>query len=143
MANHPNRSYQPAYRAAELAVILARHYPDARPGWVASVVLEMQRITKAAKRHAEAACSYEWAEQHAAKWAAQEDRAAAMINTRLSTRGFPFETEEMLRSPKSVNHFLHPAPATVTLGGDPRGPCGRLMMPGQRGDGWGEGYAIY
>ncbi|OYT68906.1 MAG: hypothetical protein CFK52_14280, partial [Chloracidobacterium sp. CP2_5A] len=31
----------------------------------------------------------------------------------------------------------------ITLGGDPRGPCGRLHIPGLRGDGWGEGFALY
>ena len=34
------------------------------------------------------------------------------------------------------------APA-AQLGGDPPGPCARLHIPGQRGDSWGDGFAIY
>ena len=143
MANHPNRSQTPAFRAAELAALLARHYPAAPVGAIAAVVGDMQRAARAAKRHAEALCSYEWAEVRAPAWARQESRAAARINYRLSLAAMDNLPPEIARHEPATFAGKHPAPATVTLGGDPRGPCGRLAIPGLPGDGWGDGYAIY
>jgi hypothetical protein len=33
--------------------------------------------------------------------------------------------------------------ARVQLGGDARGRCAALLLPGVAGDGWGDGFAIY
>lgn len=137
MVSHPNRSQTPAFRAAELAALLARHYPAAPVGAIAAVVGDMQRAARAAKRHVEVLCSYEWAEVRAPAWARQENRAAARINARLADFALSMPGQNPHRFP------LHPAPASVSLGGDPRGPCGYLAIPGLPGDGWGDGYAIY
>ncbi len=137
MVNHPNRSQTPAFRAAELAALLARHYPAAPTHWVAEIVGDMQRATRIARHHAGALCSYEWAESKRDGWAVRDRNAEARINARLADFALSLPGQNPHRFP------LHPAPATVTLGGDPRGPCGRLVIPDQRGDGWGEGFAIY
>jgi hypothetical protein len=34
-------------------------------------------------------------------------------------------------------------PARVELGGDPRGACAWLKVPGLEGDGFGDGFGIY
>jgi len=143
MTNHPNRSQTPAFRAAELAALLARHYPAAPIGAIANTVGDMQRAARAAKRHAEALCSYEWAEARAEAWARQENRAAARINYRLSLAALDNLPSEIARHEPATLAGKHPAPATVTLGGDPRGPCGQLAIHGQRGDGGDDGCAIY
>lgn len=143
MVSHPNRSQTPAFRAAELAALLARHYPAAPVGAIAAVVGDMQRAARAAKRHVEALCSYEWAEARAPVWARQENRAAARINYRLSLAALDNLPPELAGHEPATLAGAHPSPATVSLGGDPRGPCGRLTIPGQRGDGWGDGFAIY
>ena len=143
MTNHPNRSQTPAFRAAELAALLARHYPEASVGAIADIVGDMQRATRAAKHHAEALCSYAWAEAKAEAWTRQESRAEARLNYRLSLAALDNLPPEIARHEPATLAGKHPAPATVTLGGDPRGPCGRLAIPGQRGDGWDEGFAIY
>lgn len=138
MSNHPNRSNAPAFRAAELAAILARHYPDAPPHLVAEVVGDMQRATRAAVRFATDQCNRDLgdpddARSEYARRRKREDRAQARINSVLLLPSLnPARSQPMCG-----------APATVELGGDPRGPCGRLHVPGQRGDGWGDGFAIY
>ena len=147
MTNHPNRSQTPVFRAAELAALLARHYQAAPVGAIAAVVDDMQRAARAAKRHAEALCSYEWAEARAPVWTRQESRAAERINARLARiRLQPVDMPAMPPHATGCDgdgYELHPAPASIRLGGDPRGPCGYLSIPGLPGDGWGDGFAIY
>ena len=147
MTNHPNRSQTPVFRAAELAAHLARHYPDAAASMVADSINDMQRAARAAKRHAETLCSYEWAEARAPVWTRQESRAAERINARLARiRLQPVDMPAMPPHAAGCDgdgYKLHPAPASIRLGGDPRGPCGYLSIPGLPGDGWGDGFAIY
>ena len=137
-----DRSQSPAFRAAELAAILARHYPDASPYRIASVVAEMQRATRAAKAFAEARCNYDLGDpddsksDYARRYKRQEN-AAARINAMLAwTDISPSRHDETIDR-------KHGLAAKIVLGGDPRGACGRLIIPGQRGDGWGDGFAIY
>jgi len=118
-------------RAAELACILTLYASSVgaavKPHLLADTVAAMQKAARAAKRQAEHACNYgyptEAAEEHAMK---RQDREQRKLNDMLCA--FAASAE---------------ARATVELGGDPRGPCARLHIPGQRGDGWGEGFAIY
>jgi hypothetical protein len=119
-------------RAAELAVILAlyaaeRLRPPA-PHKVASLVCEMQAAARSSKRAAENACNYPMSEAQQARAAKREERAQLKINAALATLVAPVNPPEL---------------PTIELGGDPRGPCARLHIPGQRGDGWGDGFAVY
>jgi len=122
------------FRAAELAALLARHYPAATPDRVAFAVLAMQRAARAAKRFAEDRCNYDLGEAREARRQRREDAAEAAVNAWLASRYL---------SPASAADEAHESPARLALGGDPRGACGRLHIPGQRGDGWGDGFAVY
>jgi hypothetical protein len=108
-------------RAAELSALLAQRYPAARPYLLARAIVGAQRAALRAKARAERACTY--GEDEAAD-ARCEAAFAAAIREALALD----PTEEAPR---------------ITLGGDPRGPCGYLHIPGLRGDGWGEGFALY
>ena len=119
-------------RAAELAVILALHSHECgmipAPHRIAKAVAEMQKAARTAKRAAENACNYPMTGEQQARVAKREERLQAELN-------------EELRAMVTVQH-ADKAP-TIEIGGDPRGPCARLHIPGQRGDGWGDGFAIY
>lgn len=121
-------------RGAELAAILAQYCATigASPGphHIAAAVMALQKAARSAKRQAENACNYGYRDDAAeARAVKRQDRAQDKLNTALLGLiggGLPAER----------------APA-AELGGDPRGPCARLHIPGQRGDGWGDGFAIY
>jgi hypothetical protein len=119
-------------RAAELAVILAIYARDCGadpvPHKVASLVCEMQAAARSAKRAAENACNYPMSEAQQARAAKREEKAQTNINAAL---------RDAMRVP---GHEVGPR---IELGGDPRGPCARLHIPGQRGDSWGDGFAVY
>lgn len=124
MSNHPNRCYTPAFRAAELGAILARHYPDAPPHWIAEVVGDMQRATRARR----------------------QDAAEMRINLRLArSRLGPVEMPPSPGGDDQVDgdgYARHAAPAHVNLGGDPRGACGFLFVPGHSSGHWGGGFPL-
>ena len=116
-------------RAAELALHIADYAFGcgftAKPHLVADLVVAMQKSARAAKRWAEIYCSYPTTDKQQRLAESREKRETARINGALAGMFTPHE------------------PPTIELGGDPRGPCARLHLPGQRGDGWGEGFAIY
>lgn len=135
------RHESPAFRAAELAAILARHYPDAASHNIADVVADMQRATRTAKRFAEDQCTFDLGDpddtrSDYARRSKRQDSAERRINAVLMRA-------KLYNLRYTGEAAPHAAPAKVDLGGDPRGPCGRLHVPGQRGDGWGDGFAIY
>ena len=133
----------PAFRAATLAAILARHYPDAMPHRVALVVDAVQRAARSARNFETARCSYPMTEAQEARGQNRTAKAQAAINATLArTCLFVNQPGDAPSRDERVT-CLHAAPATVRLGGDPRGPCGSLMVPGLRGDVWGDGFAIY
>ncbi len=109
----------PTYRAVELAALLTRVLPKSRPDQLAALILDMQRDTRAAKRHALIALRY-------GKAAGAMDHVASQIAfaARLASLGAP-------------------AGATVEFGGDPQGSCGRLIIPGVEGDGIRGDFPIY
>lgn len=134
MSNTENDS---RYRAAQLGALLARHYPDAAPHMIARVVFDMQQAAKKAVRFAGLQANGPLTEDGFHRYEAQQDKREAAINAALAaatlfTSDAPYE----LLTPRAD-------PPTVELGGDPRGPCARLHIPGQGGDGMGEGFAIY
>ena len=125
----------PAFRAAELAALLARHYPAAPIGRIAAVVNQMQSAARAAKSWGERRCSVDMPESVQAKGERTIARIQSVIN-------------EVLKTPDMcANEYgsgvTHSDPARISLGGDCRGPCGSLHIPGLPGDGWGPGFAIY
>lgn len=117
-------------RSAYLGAVLAAHIAEIgrapNPHRIALVVEDMQRATRAAKGWGVRCCNEAMTEAQQARGDARIDRAALRINDALVAL-----------------YDGHPSTPTVDLGGDPRGPCGRLHIPGQRGDGWGDGFAIY
>ena len=127
-------SNKPAFRAAELAALLARHYPDANPYQVARLVAEMQRAAKAAVNWETRRCSENMTEDQEERGRARIVRAQDGINASLRMHALRYGDR---------NNVVHNYPAVLSLGGDVRGPCARLTIPGQRGDGWGDGFAVY
>lgn len=130
-------STETTQRAAELSVILARHYPDASAAMIARVVVSMQRAARAAKAWGERCCNEP-----------MDDATAKRGNGRVSRK--EHETNDILAHPRlmpprfrDAGEALRTDAATVELGGDPRGACGTLRVPGLTGDGFGGGFAIY
>jgi hypothetical protein len=87
------------------------------PSMAATFAAELVRLAVAIHREAEAACSYE----RTAGQEAADIRNQARFHTLAEALGFEART-----------------------GGDPRGACAYLIDPDDRkGDGWGEGWAVY
>ena len=120
-----NQANDSRYRAAELGALLARHYPEARPHMIARAVFDMQAAARMAVRHEVNRCNYPMSEAQALRGYSRLRKVEAAINAALADFA------------AGRDH------ATVNLGGDPRGACASLLIPGSRGDGWGDGFAIY
>lgn len=140
----------PSFRAsngAELAALLARRYFSATPTSVASVVTAMQAATRAAKKFAEDACNYDLGDSDdprsaSARRQRAQDRKESEINKRLAHPAL-IHPDYWSPEDKAAPPMNPASAARITLSGDPRGPCARLHIPGMRGDGWGDGFAIY
>ena len=117
----------PAFRAAQLAAILARHYPAANPYHVAKVVSAMQSATRQAKAWEIRRCNDPMTEKQEERGYTRKQKLQEKVNG-------------MLRELGDV-----PEHACIRLGGDPRGSCGQLIVHGLRGDGIDveDGFAIY
>jgi hypothetical protein len=103
----------------------------------------MQRATRSARNFETNRCNYPMTEAQEARGQNRTANAQARINAMLAlTCLFANQPGDAPSRDERVTG-LHPAPATVSLGGDCRGPCGSLQVPGLRGDGWGDGFAIY
>lgn len=123
----------PKFRAAYLGALLARYYPDASPHAVAVMVAKMQRAATAAKTWEIRRCNDPMSEVDAERGEKRIARMQADLNG-------PLDFDGLWEHP---NRPLHSAPAKVKLGGDPRGPCASLHIPGVHGDGFGPGFGIY
>jgi hypothetical protein len=131
-------------RAATLAAVLARALPDARPGAIAHAVGAMIHAARAHKRDGEIACSYPRTE-------AQERRAAR----RLERLAMAAAEQLGACEPQATCGLAHLSGMSYVVGGeqvrtlrldfggDPRGPCGRLVVSDMPDDGWGDGWAIH
>jgi hypothetical protein len=119
-------------RSAYLGAILAGHMAklgqEPHAFRICLAVEEMQRATRAAKAWGVRVCNEPMSDAQADRGANRIHKAQGAINAALVEM---FGTDDVDLCPR------------VDLGGDPRGACGRLHIPGQRGDGWGEGFAIY
>jgi len=123
-----------AFRAAQLATIIARAYPAAYPHHIACAVVALRRTAAAAKRHATNLCNSPLTEQ-------QENRAENRIG-HLVTRA----TELMNLCAEQRDPAAETPPSyKITTGGDPRGACAWLKIDGIEADGWDRetGFAIY
>lgn len=129
-------SDSPTKRAAELGCLLARHYPDAPMHMIGSVVDAMQHATRQAVRWEVKRCNDPMTEAQDERGHARLRRLQEGLNGLLAYRRLFAEDG----GDRSMSEALQ---ARVQLGGDPRGPCGRLVIPGTKGDGWGDGFAIY
>ena len=117
-------------RAAELSALIARH-STLPPHQIAAHVLHLQRIARQAVTIATNLCNIpdyqETFDRRAAKLREHANKICAEIGkATVPNRG-----------------------CWSKVGGDPRGPCLRLLIEGERGDGWdadneGQGsYAVY
>lgn len=122
----------PHFRAAYLGALLGKHYPDASPNCIAKLVSAMQAAAKSAIRWELRRCNHGMTETQGARGMQRLQRLQDAINADL-----------VLLTP--VTEGSHPPEnlPNVLLGGDPRGSCASLHMPGLRGDGFGDGFAIY
>lgn len=118
------------HRAAELAARLAQAYPAARPHLVARAVVSAVNLALYAKHRAELECSYPMTEENVSRAARRIERKAFKIDAEL--RAAVGASETGIGAPR------------LAFGGDPRGACGMLHIPGQDGDGWGrDGFPLY
>lgn len=122
----PDMENDSRYRAASLGALLGRHYPNTTAHRIAKAVYDMQQAAKKAVAWEVRRCNYPMTERQDDAGHDRLQRLQDSLNKALEDCGA-----------NSAGH------ATVSLGGDPRGPCARLSIPGQSGDGWGDGYAIY
>lgn len=119
-------------RATVLAVLLANYANGkANPYHLAAIVGRLQAAARMAHRKAENACNAPMTEAQTVRDDAWHDKTQATINQILEA--------------EFVNKHNLPTAPTVSLGGDPRGPCAYLKIPGVVADGWDRdaGFAIY
>ena len=120
------------FRAAFLGALLAAQYPAAKPHHIAVAVFKLQLAAVRAVRWETRCCNYPVTEE-------QNNRGYARL------RKAERELDTMLRAldPAPVDPLHSGLEARVKLGGDARGRCASLLLPGLTGDGWGDGFAIY
>lgn len=124
-----------AARTAQIAVLLSQHYPRATYTGCARTAVTLYSAARAAVAWETARCNYAMDESQEDRGNRRIERTQTRINALLATRG--------LRLGDDLESVPHDKPATIKLGGDPRGPCAALDIPGLKGDGWGDGFAIY
>jgi len=115
-------------RAAVLAALLMRHANgNANPYQIAAVVARMQKAARATRLAEMRACNVALTEKQQQAQEMKRNKAQEDINTTLR---FLFRD--------------HAEPPTILLGGDPRGACAFLKIPGLPGDGFNstEGFPI-
>jgi hypothetical protein len=124
-------------RAAELGALLARHYPEASIHCVGLAVREMQGAARTAVAWEVKRCNVPMSEVEDERGQARLERLQGRLNMMLAHAPLHLMPAESGAAP-------HANRATVKLGGDPRGACAFLEVPGLRGDGFGDDYfAIY
>lgn len=129
-------------RSAKLAAVLARALPDATPHAIERAVMAMQHAARAHKRHAENECNYPLTEAQMARAEKRLARLAEAARAALVDCA-PVAGEAPGENPNDWFMTNGDRDFELRLGGDPRGPCGRLIISDMPGDGWGDGWAIY
>jgi len=128
-------------RAAELGAILARAYPMAAPHLIGHAVAVMRAKARWSKQAETNRCNYGFSDKQQARHDRAETRAQDACNDALvdvAACGLEHDPVTGKRSVPAADRC-----SRVELGGDPRGPCARLHIPGLAGDGWGDGFAVY
>lgn len=129
-------------RAATLAVVLARRFPDATPYLIACAVRDMQSATAAAKAWETRRCNEPMDEAQEARGQRRIDRLEAKATMTIARCANTYPPADLDHAATAA--WVHAATGvSVECGGDPRGPCGSLVIAGSKGDGWGDGFAIY
>ena len=114
-------------RAAELAALIARH-SALPPNQIAAHVTHLQRIARQLQAIEQRACN--GVETGNPEYP-HRDRTPAEYN-----RDKAREKKLAIRAQACASNLAHRRGSmTVEVGGDPRGPCLRLLIEGERGDG--------
>lgn len=114
-------------RAAALAVTIAKH-STLSANTIAAHVTHLQRITKQLHAIAERQCNGYQTWDH--KW----DPVAAKLDEDRERR--------LEQRAKDIANALG-EDFGIATNGDPRGAVLRLLIKGERGDGWDDGFAVY
>jgi hypothetical protein len=122
-------------RAAELGALLARHYPEASIHCVGLAVREMQGAARTAVAWEVKRCNVPMSEVEDERGQARLERLQGRLNAMLDHAKLHAHPVGELAPMEQ--------PARVKLGGDPRGACAFLTVPGLESAGWGDGFAIY
>lgn len=119
-------------RAAQLAVYLAMHCAACgvapSPVRISRAVVAMQKAARSAKRWE----LFSSNERHTEETEEKNERRLINMQDKLNAE---------LRAMVTAQHAGQ-AP-TISLGGDCRGHCAHLRIPGMPGDGWDDSFAIY
>lgn len=127
-------------RAAELSALLAKLYPAARPALVARAMAAAVKLARYAKRRGEIECCYPMTEENITRAAKRIARAAAKLDADIAAACNAGAPPDL----RFDGAYMRAAAPRFTFGGDPRGACGMLHIPGQAGDGWGrDGFPLY
>ena len=134
-------------RAAELSALIGRH-STLPPHQIAAHVLHLQRIARQLKAIAERQCN------------GYHTRRVAVLSTGRTAMTSEWDDRAAQRDEKRAKRLAIHAQACCSnmvglggllakCGGDPRGPCLRLLIEGERGDGFDQAsdgtgsYAVY
>lgn len=127
-------------RAATLAAVLARALPDAHPGAIAHAVGAMIHAAKAHKRWGAQTCNYPMTEAQTKRGDRRCERLGQAAYDRVLLCG---EGIAPWTGAWGALHMASKRTLRLDFGGDPRGPCGQLIVSDMPGDGFGPGWAIH
>jgi hypothetical protein len=123
---------QSKIRAVILAQFLALHAqsPNVNPYAIAAIVERLQKAARGTVARLTKACNYPITER-------EQENIDAWIKRQETALNATLESE-------FANKY-GVEPPTVSMGGDPRGPCVFLKIPGRKGDGWDSdaGFGVY
>lgn len=121
-------------RTGELCAILAKRFPDARPTLLARAVVAAQRAAIRARAQEERRCNVPMTEEQDTRMRLSMSRQEDLVTRDLGM---------VCGDPSSLM-------IAVSLGGDPRGTCGRLLLKAPDGEAWlpgdgfgGDGFPLY
>lgn len=140
MTAHPNRNPPAENRSAFLGAVLARALPEATPGAISRAVSAMQHAAAAHKRWGENCCNYPMTPLRQSRGDKRCDRLAQAAYDAVLLCG---DGVAPWTGAFGAQHMPTGRVLRLSFGGDPRGPCGWLLVDDMPGDGFGPGFAIY
>lgn len=115
------------HRACQLAILLSKAPGAPSANIIADLVIRAQKIARAAKRHGENQCNFPMTEEQIAR-----------ADKRIANQA------KKLNADFALVFLGREKPSIEAEGGDPRGPCAYLFIPGTQGDSLHDkGLAIY